>query len=89
MIYGLVSFDVHRGRVDFTDILQMVSTVPNEMGFSTRYQELHGISRHAHVLLRAMCVLGYPGKSPSALCKSSVMACSLNRSLQIKGKKYY
>lgn len=43
-----MSSDVHRGRVDFTDALQIVSTVPNEMGFSTRYQELHGIPRCAH-----------------------------------------
>lgn len=34
-----------------------------------------------------MCILGYPGKCPSVLCKSSVTACLLNLCLQLKGKK--
>lgn len=40
-----VASDVYRESVDFTAALQIISAVPNEVRFSTRYQELHGIPR--------------------------------------------
>lgn len=51
------------------------------------FNPIPGIAWHSQVCSWAMCILGYPGKSPSAPCKSSVTACLLNLCLQLKGKK--
>lgn len=83
IIYRLLSSDIHRGGVD---AIQIIFIIPNEMRLSTQYEELHGVPRCAHVLLWAMCVLGYPGKSPSVPCKS-VPQHAYWIFLQIKGKK--